>query len=99
MKKGLQNLLNRYSDKIEEVSDESRSGDGYWLYLKPGWQRGNVAPSLDEPILRTDGTVTGGSCSNEHQVHEWSMGELSKAMRSEVFPCQCWDCLARMKNA
>lgn len=39
MKKTLQALIDRYPDKIEEVSDESRSGDGYWLYLKPGWKR------------------------------------------------------------
>lgn len=39
MRKTLRYLLERYPDKIDEVNDESRSGDGYWLYLKPGWAR------------------------------------------------------------
>lgn len=41
MKKTLQRLMARYPDKIEEVSDEGGGeyGDGYWLYLKPGWIR------------------------------------------------------------
>ena len=39
MKKTLQRLVARYPDKIEEVSDEDQMGNGYWLYLKPGWIR------------------------------------------------------------
>jgi hypothetical protein len=41
MKKTLQRLIANYPDKIEEVSDEGGGdwGDGYWLYLKPGWKR------------------------------------------------------------
>ena len=39
MKKTLLRLMQQYSDKIEEVSDEGRE-DGYWLYLRPGWKRG-----------------------------------------------------------
>lgn len=25
------------ADKIEEVSDERSLGQGYWIYLRPGW--------------------------------------------------------------
>lgn len=41
MKKTLQRLLDRYPDKIQEISDEGGGeyGDGYWIYLKPGWIR------------------------------------------------------------
>jgi hypothetical protein len=93
MKKTLQRFL--ADPRVEEISDESRGGDGYWLYLAPGWQRGDIAPSLDAPVKHANGRVTGGACSNEHQVHEWNMRDLTRAMRHEVFPCGCWDCSAR----
>ena len=37
MKKTLQNILDKHPNKVSEVDDESASGDGYWVYLKPGW--------------------------------------------------------------
>ena len=54
MKKTLQALCDRYPDKIELVSDESRSGDGYWLYLRPGWirERCDVVHSVHEWNMR-----------------------------------------------
>lgn len=38
MKKTLSDLLAQHPDKIHEVGDESRNREGYWLYLKTGWQ-------------------------------------------------------------
>lgn len=29
--------LRRYAAYIEDVSDERAGGDGYWVYLVPGW--------------------------------------------------------------
>jgi|HubBroStandDraft_1064217.scaffolds.fasta_scaffold919708_1 hypothetical protein len=74
MKKTLQALVARYPDKIEEVSDEGggEHGDGYWLYLKPGWKR-----DLYDEV---------------HNVHEWNMRDLVRAMRY-VAPCACDECL------
>ena len=70
MKKTLQRLLARYPEKIQDVSDESGVGDGYWLYLRSGWSRwGEV-----------------------HSVHEWTMKELIRAMRSDVVTCDCEEC-------
>lgn len=45
--------LRRFADKIEEVSDERGSGDGYWVYLKNGWNSGDVG---DHTIH--EGTIT-----------------------------------------
>ena len=33
----LQVLLSRHQDKVDFVDDERDTGDGYWIYLKPGW--------------------------------------------------------------
>lgn len=81
MKKTLEKLSAHFSDRIESISDESGQGDGYWIYLKAGWQRGNQRPSTERE-----------SCHNEHIVHEWNMIDLVRAMKREVYPCTCWDC-------
>lgn len=33
----LPKTLQRWADKIDEVSDERATGEGYWIYLKAGW--------------------------------------------------------------
>jgi hypothetical protein len=35
--KTLTNLLKSHADRVDEISDERGNGDGYWIYLKPGW--------------------------------------------------------------
>ena len=35
MKKTLQKILK--DPRVEEISDESADGDGYWVYLKAGY--------------------------------------------------------------
>ncbi len=34
----LPKCLQRYTDKISEVSDERSTDEGYWVYLAPGWR-------------------------------------------------------------
>jgi len=34
----LPKCLRKYADKIESVSDERGSDDGYWVYLAAGWR-------------------------------------------------------------
>lgn len=69
--------------RVACVSDEHRSGDGYWVYLQYGWQRGNLEPS--ERDART------GSNRHLHIVHEMTTRELLAGMR-EVSKCNCWEC-------
>ena len=33
----LQVVLSRYQDQVDHVDDERPTGDGYWVYLRPGW--------------------------------------------------------------
>ena len=36
--KSLIQLLEKHRDKIEgTIEDETDTGDGYWVYLRPGW--------------------------------------------------------------
>ncbi|HNT25846.1 MAG TPA: hypothetical protein PKM21_15870 [Anaerolineales bacterium] len=35
--KSLARLLEKHPDKIETIENETDTGDGYWLYLRPGW--------------------------------------------------------------
>lgn len=34
----LPKCLHKHAEKISSVSDERGSGDGYWVYLAPGWR-------------------------------------------------------------
>jgi len=81
MSKTLNRLL--ANPRVESVSDESSGGDGYWVYLNHGWQRGNFPGTPSTP---------GGGNSNLHIVHEWTMREVLTAIRNEVSPCDCWEC-------
>jgi hypothetical protein len=40
--KTLKNLWANNRDKINEIVDERSSGDGYWIYLTPGWLCGDL---------------------------------------------------------
>ena len=68
----LPKCLQKYADKIAEVSDErtphdrhDRVGDGYWVYLKEGWR---------EP----DGET--------HAIHEDNPRDCARLMKW-VVPC------------
>lgn len=30
-------ILQKHAHLISDISDERNSGDGYWVYFKPGW--------------------------------------------------------------
>jgi hypothetical protein len=82
MNRTLQRLI--VDPRVATINDESRSGDGYWVYLQYGWQRGDLPPSEhDKP---------GGSNQHLHIVHEWTVRDLLAGMR-EVSPCKCWECV------
>ena len=48
----LQVLLSRHQNKVDLVDDERDTGDGYWIYLKPGWIFDHSTTFIHESSVR-----------------------------------------------
>ena len=48
----LQILLSRHQNKVDFVDDERDTGDGYWVYLKPGWIFDHSTTFIHESSVR-----------------------------------------------
>lgn len=48
----IERVVKLYAGKVASYSDESACGDGYWLYLKPGWSRWGEVHSVHEWTIK-----------------------------------------------
>lgn len=75
-------IISRISrDKhVESVSDERQIGDGFWIYLRPGYCNCGTAGGHSEAVCL-------------HSYHEETPTLAYRAMLGDVTACDCQRCV------